>query len=276
MRPTGMPVQSATTAATAWASTLGRISGVSPCSSASFVCSSLQLGEQLLAPRRQRAGARLSAVRLAAVAQLARAARGSGRPASCSSAQRCSSRASRSCLGRRASPRPRLRRAPIVDADRRLAVDDAELGLQRLDAPAASPPPRPAWRAGSPPRGRTRCRAGSPPCRAAGARGCSGARASRPLRALRRGAARGGASRASRRRRAASAAPSSSSGSSTCTTWKRRVSAGSFSMYFLYSAQVVAAIGAQRAARQRRLEQVGRIAGARPRRRRRSACAPRR
>ena len=34
----------------------------------------------------------------------------------------------------------------------------------------------------------------------------------------------------------------SSVGSSTFTTWKRRVSAGSFSMYFLYSAQVVAAI----------------------------------
>ena len=33
-----------------------------------------------------------------------------------------------------------------------------------------------------------------------------------------------------------------SSGSSTWTTWKRRVSAGSFSMCFLYSAQVVAAI----------------------------------
>ncbi|MCR3853575.1 hypothetical protein K3001_29065, partial [Pseudomonas aeruginosa] len=32
-----------------------------------------------------------------------------------------------------------------------------------------------------------------------------------------------------------------SDGSSTCTTWKRRVSAGSFSMCFLYSAQVVAA-----------------------------------
>ena len=32
----------------------------------------------------------------------------------------------------------------------------------------------------------------------------------------------------------------SSLGSSTCTTWKRRVSAGSFSMCFLYSAQVVA------------------------------------
>ena len=34
----------------------------------------------------------------------------------------------------------------------------------------------------------------------------------------------------------------SSSGSSTCTTWKRRVRAGSFSKYFLYSAHVVAPI----------------------------------
>ena len=34
----------------------------------------------------------------------------------------------------------------------------------------------------------------------------------------------------------------SSSGSGICTTWNRRVSAGSFSMCFLYSAQVVAAI----------------------------------
>ena len=31
-------------------------------------------------------------------------------------------------------------------------------------------------------------------------------------------------------------------GSSTFTTWKRRVSAASFSKYFLYSAQVVAAM----------------------------------
>ena len=33
-----------------------------------------------------------------------------------------------------------------------------------------------------------------------------------------------------------------SGGSSTFTTWKRRVSAASFSKYFLYSAQVVAAM----------------------------------
>ena len=45
-------------------------------------------------------------------------------------------------------------------------------------------------------------------------------------------------------------------------TWKRRVSAGSFSKYFWYSAQVVARDGAQRAARQRRLQQVGGVAGA--------------
>ena len=40
MRPTGTPVQSDTTAATAWASTLGRISGASPCALASVDCSS--------------------------------------------------------------------------------------------------------------------------------------------------------------------------------------------------------------------------------------------
>ena len=34
----------------------------------------------------------------------------------------------------------------------------------------------------------------------------------------------------------------SSSGSSTLTTWKRRASAASFSKYFLYSPQVVAAM----------------------------------
>ena len=66
------------------------------------------------------------------------------------------------------------------------------------------------------------------------------------------------------------------SGSSTLTVWKRRVSAGSFSKYWRYSAQVVARDGAQLAARQRGLEQVGGIAGARLRRRRRSGCGLRR
>ena len=47
---------------------------------------------------------------------------------------------------------------------------------------------------------------------------------------------------ASKRRRASSGAPFLRSAPSTCTTWKRRVSAGSFSMCFLYSAQVVAAM----------------------------------
>jgi hypothetical protein len=46
MRPTGMPVQSATTEATAWASTLGRISGRSP-------CRRLQLGLQRLSSLEQ-------------------------------------------------------------------------------------------------------------------------------------------------------------------------------------------------------------------------------
>ena len=58
----------------------------------------------------------------------------------------------------------------------------------------------------------------------------------------RRGCARRGASRASRPGRAASRSASGSVGSSTFTTWKRRVSAASFSKYFLYSAQVVAAM----------------------------------
>ena len=38
------------------------------------------------------------------------------------------------------------------------------------------------------------------------------------------------------------AAASGSLGSSTLTTWKRRASAASFSKYFLYSPQVVAAM----------------------------------
>ena len=61
----------------------------------------------------------------------------------------------------------------------------------------------------------------------------------------------------------------SSPGSSTLTGWKRRSSAASFSKYFLYSLQVVAAIGAQLAARERGLEEVGRVAPLRPVRRRR-------
>ncbi len=43
MRPTGMPVQSPTTEATACSSTLGRISGDSPCSVGEFACSAAQL-----------------------------------------------------------------------------------------------------------------------------------------------------------------------------------------------------------------------------------------
>ena len=52
-----------------------------------------------------------------------------------------------------------------------------------------------------------------------------------------------------------------SSGSSTWTNWKRRVSAGSFSKYFLYSSQVVAA-RVRNSPRARAGEQVGGVAAA--------------
>ena len=73
-------------------------------------------------------------------------------------------------------------------------------------------------------------------------RDVAGRQPHRLARPPRRGCARCGASRASRPGRAASRSPSAPLGSSTFTTWKRRVSAASFSKYFLYSAQVVAAI----------------------------------
>ena len=50
---------------------------------------------------------------------------------------------------------------------------------------------------------------------------------------------------------------SSTVGSPTITGWKRRSSAASFSMCLRYSSSVVAPIGAQLAAREHRLEQVG-------------------
>ena len=58
IRPTGMPVQSATTAATAWPSTVGRISGDSPCSFSSSLCSFFSLAEQLSRGRLPRVAAR--------------------------------------------------------------------------------------------------------------------------------------------------------------------------------------------------------------------------
>ena len=78
IRPTGMPVQSATTLATACASTLGMISGASPCSAASLSCSTCELGEQRARGRGSPAGD--GAVdRLVVAAQASRAARGCGR-----------------------------------------------------------------------------------------------------------------------------------------------------------------------------------------------------
>ena len=70
----------------------------------------------------------------------------------------------------------------------------------------------------------------------------SDAKAARRPPGLRPECARCDASPAPARRRASSAGIASSVGSSTLTTWKRRARAGSFSKYFLYSDQVVAAM----------------------------------
>ena len=158
------------------------------------------------------------------------------------------------------------RRLAIADrlADRLFALDDAEFDRAALRCAAVVVLDfrRRRVLADGDPRARG-VEQRSPPCPAAGAPECSGATAAPPPRSPHRAAAtrwcfssdRGDAAHHH-------ASPWPRSGSSTCTTWNRRVSAGSFSMYFLYSAQVVAADGAQRAARQRRLEQVGRVAGA--------------
>ena len=195
IRPTGMPVQSATTAATAWASTLGRISGASPWSAAERGAAARGSSAQ---PRLRGHGGLLG---LGVVHGAGGAARGCGRPAPAPRSSAASSPPAASSR-RRAWPRRRSRRA-AVEPRRFLAADDLELGLERLDRGGGSPPPPAAWRAGSPPRGRTPCRAGSPPCRAAGGPGCNGATASPPPPAPRPGAGPGGASRAWRPRRAA-------------------------------------------------------------------------
>ena len=241
MRPTGMPVQSATTLATACASTDGMISGASPCSVGSAcACSACSSAEQ---PRRGSGacGCVGSAHRPAwsVAAQLARAAPSILSTIAFSSCQRASSptRRSRSTASFSATSI-----AALADrhADRCLAVDDALLDLQRLDAALAVLD-----------LGRGRVLAD----RDAGAGGVEQAdrlvgqlarrnvavrQPAPPPRSPRRATARGGASPAPWPRRAASGSALASSGSGTCTTWKRRVSAGSFSMYFLYSAQVVA------------------------------------
>ena len=91
-----------------------------------------------------------------------------------------------------------------LDADRRLAPDDAGLHLERL-APADQVLDlgRARMLGDRHPRRRP-CPAGSPPCRAAGAPGCSDATAGRPPRSPRRGSAPDGASPARSPPRAAS------------------------------------------------------------------------
>ena len=162
----------------------------------------------------------------------------------------------------RAARRRSLSRSAVVDADRRLAADDLELGLERLDA---APAVLDLGRHGVLADGDARAGGVEQAHRLVGQlarRDVAVRELAPPPRSPRRASARGGASPASTATPRIIRMAFSSLGSSTCTTWKRRVSAGSFSMYFLYSAQVVARDGAQLAARQRRLEQVGRVAGA--------------
>ena len=250
-------------------------SGVSPCSAASSARLRRARAQRRVARRRRRrAAARLPACRGASsfVAQLAdlvdelllllparlerRRARASAprvplaqlrEPLGVVGAGR-GSRA-RGCRSRRRGASIRRRQSSSAGGHRALADRDAGAG---------------------------RVEQARPPCRAAGGRGCSGARAGPRSTTPRRGCAPCGASRASRRGRASCGSPSSSSGSSTLIDLEaprqRRV---------LLEVLLVLGPGrgrdrAQLAARQRRLEQVGRVALAGRRRRRRSACAPRR
>ena len=155
-RPRGRPPAS---------STLGRISGDSPCSSASFACSVVQLGEQR---RRARSARRLGAARraaafcappafqraagafdrLAAAAQLARAARGARRPAPSRRSSAASSVAEPLASRAPASRRRRVCALADVDADGLLAADDRRARSRAPRCGGGSPRPRPASRAG--------------------------------------------------------------------------------------------------------------------------------
>ncbi len=239
IRPTGMPVQSWTTLATACSSTVGRISGASPCSSASFFCSGASSARSALRSASLRPG---SAVGAAAGAPAPSAMR---RPPALDASRRrlrrraCAAAASTAGAGARSLARiSRMRsttpfssswrfcsiasrvssssidaeRAPApladVDADRLLAADDLALGPQRLEAALAVLE-----------LGRRRVLADGD-ARAGGVeqahrlvgqlarRDVAMRQAHRRRRSPRRAGRRGGASRASRRRRAASAPPS--------------------------------------------------------------------
>ena len=147
MRPTGMPVQSPTTLATAWKSTVGSISGLSPCSVVELVLHAAQLGHDVgalaVGAASALASAALSALASSALpvpstgcsvaAQLARAAPAGGRPATSRRSSAWSSAARRS-FSATSSALTLSSRSARRDADRALARDDADLGLQRLDA----------------------------------------------------------------------------------------------------------------------------------------------
>ena len=147
MRPTGMPVQSATTLATACASTRRQ-------DQRRLALQRRELGLQLRAARPAASRALGAALRRAPAARRRFGARRRRRPA-CrrrAAARAAPGRWSTSAFSslparlaaRRGAPRSAASfscdvapRVPTLDADRRLALDDAELDLERLDAPAA-------------------------------------------------------------------------------------------------------------------------------------------
>ena len=151
-----------------------------------------------------------------------------------SSARRTSAAASFSSHARR--------RSTAFDADRLFAADDLELGLQRLDRAAAIFELR---RHGVLADRHARADRVQQADRLVGQLTRRDVAMRQPHRRLERLVEQLHAMVLLERRRDAAhhqRSPSPRSAPATCTTWKRRVSAGSFSMYFLYSAHVVAAI----------------------------------
>ncbi len=91
-------------------------------------------------------------------------------------------------------------------------------------------------------RARSPGRSGRSPCRAGSGRGCSGRRARRRRRSPRRRSGRGGTPRSGPSGRGGSRSSRRRSARGRSTGWKRRSSAGSFSMFLRYSSSVVAPI----------------------------------
>ena len=152
IRPTGMPVQSPTTAATACSSTLGRISGVSPWCAASSACSVSSASSRQRSPPAHRRRRRPASAAVGAPATRRRAAARAA-PACLSTsafslAQRASSAASVACSvrQRRSATLARGRSASMPIAVSRPMI--SQLGLQRLRCAGGNRPPRAARRAG--------------------------------------------------------------------------------------------------------------------------------